>query len=609
MYGRNFDKYERKYFPKNEKPGDLCERIKKIFTKTGLHSSVVEYGAFNKMMGFAAIAAGDEKKAVNHLIESHAVLHRQQVNLRYKKTEIRDNCGYTYKFGVNPSHLKFNIDCQEDSQSLESKLAELPREWYMVQLTQPYKPCKWLPEASNSVHPLHLTVLPTGPEAIAPFTITVPAPDNSMYDLCADVKNLLDTNKSNLQAEYGHHSMYWKMRQKQNNRMMTAVKEMEYNWLREWRLLLIADLLENSDDTREMIGIVDKLIADDRSLTPLSPKTVWLLRKVSTTAGYLSKTEIARLITVILPDNKKLASNLILSIVSKSKTATKLRQEKRKTTVLIVDEEIDYLPLEAMEILQDHPVTRFPSLHVAYAMFKEHEESIVEGCKVMVINEESGMGIVNPSNNLPKMEKRLRIFMDYWLPKWRTIYNALPEEEGLANAFVDALVNHEIMMYNGHGSGIQYLPGEKIEKLRVRAAVLLFGCGSVKLVPIGGRFPPYGVSNQYLTACSPCTLGMNWEVTDLDTDRMTSCFISTWIPSKAEKSWNYIDFEKWSNGTLEFKSNLERGKKEQFNDTTSPFFEPEMLRAVAISKKVCLQFMTKAAIVVRGLPVKVKWNE
>lgn len=32
--------------------------------------------------------------------------------------------------------------------------------------------------------------------------------------------------------------------------------------------------------------------------------------------------------------------------------------------------------------------------------------------------------------------------------------------------------------------------------------------------------------------------------------------------------------------------------------------EPEMLRAVAKSKDVCSQYMTEAAIVVRGLPVK-----
>lgn len=54
--------------------------------------------------------------------------------------------------------------------------------------------------------------------------------------------------------------------------------------------------------------------------------------------------------------------------------------------------------------------------------------------------------------------------------------------------------------YNGHGNGIQYLPGEQIERLKVKSIVLLFGCSSVKLLTVGGRYPPHGVSNQYLIA-------------------------------------------------------------------------------------------------------------
>lgn len=194
------------------------------------------------------------------------MLHRQQVNLRYKKTVIRDHCGYTQKFGVNPEYLKFDVDCHSGPGSLSHKLSQLPSEWYMVQITKPYQPTRISPDAANAVHPLHVTVLPTGPSAIAPFIITLPAPDHTMYDICKDIKDLLDTNKSNLQAEYGNHSLYWQMRQKQNNRMTAAVKEVEHTWLREWRILLIADSLEASDLTREMTDVVDKLIADDRSL-------------------------------------------------------------------------------------------------------------------------------------------------------------------------------------------------------------------------------------------------------------------------------------------------------------------------------------------------------
>lgn len=38
---------------------------------------------------------------------------------------------------------------------------------------------------------------------------------------------------------------------------------------------------------------------------------------------------------------------------------------------------------------------------------------------------------------------------------------------------------------------------------------------------------------------------MLWEVTDVDTDVLTSDFISYWIPSDAPVPWKYVDKMKW----------------------------------------------------------------
>lgn len=150
-----------------------------------------------------------------------------------------------------------------------------------------------------------------------------------------------------------------------------------------------------------------------------------------------------------------------------------------------------------MRLLTNHPVTRFPSFHVAYAMFKEHKDSIIEGCKIVKMSDEVGAFIVNPGGDLTRTEQRMKSFIDYWLPKWKGTYQTKPD----VTSFGQALVDHDILMYIGHGSGIQYLPGNQIEKLRVRALPLLFGCSSLKLLPVGGRFPPIGVFNRYMTAC------------------------------------------------------------------------------------------------------------
>lgn len=103
---------------------------------------------------------------------------------------------------------------------------------------------------------------------------------------------------------------------------------------------------------------------------------------------------------------------------------------------------MDYIAFEAMEIIKNHPVTRFPSLHVAYALFKEHKDTIVEGCKIIKTTEDMGICMINPSGDLSKMEKRIKLFMDFWLPQWKLHNTELNEE-----IFVEALINHDVLMY------------------------------------------------------------------------------------------------------------------------------------------------------------------
>lgn len=45
-----------------------------------------------------------------------------------------------------------------------------------------------------------------------------------------------------------------------------AMMVVENEWLREWRILLMADSAENSRLNKEMRAMIDKLIADDLSM-------------------------------------------------------------------------------------------------------------------------------------------------------------------------------------------------------------------------------------------------------------------------------------------------------------------------------------------------------
>ncbi|KAL0124988.1 hypothetical protein PUN28_004256 [Cardiocondyla obscurior] len=557
----------------------------------------VEYSSLNKMLALCNFEVDNEIAAIHHLVEAHSVILRQHILHRYKRTQVRDSVSNESQvYGLAPTHVKFETEFTSDNESLKAKLLNLPKEWYMIQITSQYESptvLRYKKRLSSAMHPIHITILPTGTSNIAPLCITVPKPVTKVsYDICKEIHNLLDNNSSELKSTYTNNKKYWMMRAIQNNKMKEAIVGLETTWLREWRVLFMADPIENLKIVNEIHQMIDKLISDLKSTNEISQRCRWLLKKVSIGAGFLTRGEIARAVTFLLPEHKKLASNIILSIYGKLPCIRELMNIKRKTLILIIDEHMDYIAFEAMEIVKDHPVTRFPSLHVAYALFKEHEDTIVHGCKIIKAKEDLGFCVVNPSGDLDKMEKRMKLFMDFWLPQWKSCYNIKPSEE----MFEDALINHDVLMYNGHGSGIEYLSGDDIEKMRVKSTVLLFGCSSVKLLIIGGRYPPYGVSNQYLIACSPCILGTLWEITDVDIDKMSTNFMSNWIPSSSEKSWSEVDIDSWSSGTLKFTNSRAKSETKM---------ESEMLRAMAKSKNSCSHFMTAAAVVVRGLPIKI----
>ncbi|KAJ8684181.1 hypothetical protein QAD02_019973 [Eretmocerus hayati] len=580
---------------------NLEREVNRILGPENYTLGSVENSSISKMLALAALANGKELEASCHLIASHATCLRQQILYRNLKHKIRHSVLDEpmiqnldpNDLAIDPSNSKFN------PQTLVDTLKTLPTDWNIVHITAEHEHLndtrhrRQQDEAMYSfktTHSLHITVLPTGKNAMSPICITLPKPNcDSGYDVRIEIESILNNNKSNLTTVYNNNDLYWKMRKKQNDQMTNAISELESSWLREWRVLFMADFVENLDLVKDVHDMLDKLIADS-AVDKVTERTRWLLRKIATGACYLQPFEIERAVTYVLPTQAKLAKNIILSIIAKKKVMDPLKSSKRKTLILILEECLDHISFESMQILGYQPVTRFPSLHIAYALYKQHETTIENGYKIIRKSDLLGTFITNPSLDLPKMEIRIRSFIEYWLPKWEGLYGVKPD----LNFFREALTQYHILMYNGHGSGIQFVRGEEIEKLRVLALVLLFGCSSLKLSPVGGRLPAYGVSNQYLIGCSPCILGMLWEVTDGDIDRMTAEFMSRWIPSTAKRPWSDVNLVEWHRGSIEFN----KGPHSKVEN------EQDMLVASAKSKDVCKQYMTSSAIVVRGLPVK-----
>lgn len=84
-----------------------------------------------------------------------------------------------------------------------------------------------------------------------------------------------------------------------------------------------------------------------------------------------------------------------------------------------------------IDVLREQPVSRMPSLHLTYALFKEHKKDIKHGYKIVKPN---GTYIINPGLDLGQMEVRLRSFFNYWVPNWSGLVGVKPTPDDFQNS-------------------------------------------------------------------------------------------------------------------------------------------------------------------------------
>ncbi|XP_063833364.1 uncharacterized protein LOC135082497 [Ostrinia nubilalis] len=172
--------------------------------------------------------------------------------------------------------------------------------------------------------------------------------------------------------------------------------------------------------------------------------------------------------------------------------------------------------------------------------------------------------------------------------------------EGAAGARALVLLSGCGSGYCGHGDGCHFANGGAngagVEGAAgARALVLLSGCGSVRLARPPGRAPPAAAHHHLHIAGSPMVVGMLWEVTDLEVDKMVSTLMSLYVPSNAPVPWPSVGKAKWSQGVLD----IEVEQKTQFVP------ERNLLRAISRARGSTGFVMIASAMVARGLPVRV----
>ncbi|KAF7280237.1 extra spindle pole bodies like 1, separase [Rhynchophorus ferrugineus] len=558
----------------------------------------------------ADMCTDDELSQIYCLVDSHVPTLRERAAMRYErllsKSEVDEETANQLKFLKDIILTKCPSNINERIQEIMKQVYEMPKEWTLIQLTSQHTPAELqnLNAKKFETNGIYITVFNCGQNEFQPFMVKADKPTeySNKIELIQEVVALISANKERLMNNSGRKNFknyrekmeYCRDRDRVDENMSILVDKMEKSWLKHWRCLFIGKYQNNEIETYIQKS-VENYLKNEQLL--VKSRCLDILYRVVKGAYLLDSYEIEDAIEYCLESNDKLVlnkfSNFLLTL---NKDINSIYKDiSRHPVILIVDECLDCLPWEMMQVLRNQPVSRLPSFHFVYLLFKTHEKDIEDGHKI-IRNYNSGAYIVNPDRNLDLMERRMMCFYKYWVSDWHGIHDRKPTND----EFISMLTDTEIFLYNGHGNGAHIMSVDSLQRKYVKAVVMLFGCGSIRINKLGPQTEMYSSYHMYLISRCPCVVGMLWEVTDIDTDVLTAEFISNWIPSKASIHWSNLDKASWTKGIDSSKFvPIQQFQGRELNN-------PELLRALCHSKNTAKYYMTKAACVVRGLPVKIK---
>lgn len=274
-----------------------------------------------------------------------------------------------------------------------------------------------------------------------------------------------------------------------------------------------------------------------------------LIHLLARRTDLLSHQQIFVAITYILRDKSNLGYNDI-ELNDLYDYLTWIKQEyvyddvTTHPCILIVDDLLDQMPFEMVNTQQEF--TRVCSFANLKRLFECYSGSMENG--YIQCPTENCQAIVNPDGTLTMMEDRMKNFFNYWLPSWKVTFSQKPTNE----EFLETLSQADVMVYCGHGSGLQLAFCDNVYNLKTKAIVFLFGCGSVALSSTGLCSDLKGSHVYYHMGWSPVVIGFLWTVTDFNTDFCSSKILSAWCNSTQTKAhWQCIDKVTWKkNGNL-----------------------------------------------------------
>ncbi|XP_048596928.1 separase-like isoform X3 [Brassica napus] len=348
-----------------------------------------------------------------------------------------------------------------------------------------------------------------------------------------------------------HRHSWWEKRKKLDHHLRKFLRTLEDSWLGPWRCLLLGGL----SNFKLPDSVQKKLIKDLKSKCKMEINEMLLkvilgggMEDIKGEAcvaqlslrngcyvgrgGYLYEEDSCKTPTAA-PNISESRHVLALQLIHEA--ATKLEQqdghENREPIILVLDPEVQMLPWENIPILRKQEVYRMPSVGSISAVLKkrflQEEPERVHAASFPLIDPLDSFYLLNPGGDLSETQGEFESwFRDQ---NFEGKAGSVPSAEELT----EALQNHDLFLYFGHGSGAQYLSSREIEKLDNCSATFLMGCSSGSLW-LKGCYIPQGIPLSYLLAGSPAIVANLWDVTDRDIDRFGKALLEAWLRESHE---------------------------------------------------------------------------
>ncbi|NWT06249.1 ESPL1 protein, partial [Mionectes macconnelli] len=279
---------------------------------------------------------------------------------------------------------------------------------------------------------------------------------------------------------------WWSRRSQLDQRMKTLIQSLESHVLGCWRGLLLP----------RSPGIASSLAEESSRLIPELRSCGWndpdpaLVQVLLNGAPALTPSDVQALAFGLCPA-RPLRARLLLEEALEG-ILERDQGDSRGSLVLLLDKHLQRLPWESLPALGAVPVTRLPALRflLSYVMARQSSESVL----ARGVNPKSTFYVLNPHNNLGGTEQRFRAWFESE-PGWHGVSGSVPTPEQIQ----EALLEHDLYIYAGHGSGVRLLDRQTLSRLECRAVVLLFGCSSAALALRGG-LEPTGTVLRYIMA-------------------------------------------------------------------------------------------------------------